>query len=305
MVFHKTFSKYFIQDSTLKDYLINHGNFSVFENTRKNLYNIDWRNYAQLTGLPPDNDAALKEHYIRTGQFLRYEIRFKPQKVSEYKKYLKSIAIVSGQTTAGSKTGAGFLYRNFNRPDEIYLITTNHLLSKENLESFKALFEVVDQTNEIISTTAEFKVIGRDIYTDIIVSMFDPNLFYNKTFGVDLRSYEPLSIDIESEISEGDKINIIGSIGSLDNKTLITGQIMDPHFNGSFITGAYSVPECLLIDVNVSTGLSGAPVFLEKNNKFSLVGMVILCFSVGDNGQYCVSLIGFTLEVIINNYQKL
>ena len=67
------------------------------------------------------------------------------------------------------KTGAGFLYRNVNRPNEIYLITTNHLLSKENLESFKALFEVVDQTNEIISTTAEFKVIGRDIYTDIIV----------------------------------------------------------------------------------------------------------------------------------------
>ena len=49
----------------------------------------------------------------------------------KYKKYLKSIAVVSGQTTAGSKTGAGFLYRNSNRQNEIYLITTNHLLSTQ------------------------------------------------------------------------------------------------------------------------------------------------------------------------------
>ena len=44
------------------------------------------------------------------------------------------------------------------------------------------------ETIRKISTTAEFKVIGRDIFTDIIVGIFDPNLFYNKTFNVDLTS---------------------------------------------------------------------------------------------------------------------
>ena len=67
----KSFSKYFIQDDTLNDYLINHGNFSIFKNTRKNLYNIDWENYSLITNLPNDNQSNLEEHFLRFGQFIR------------------------------------------------------------------------------------------------------------------------------------------------------------------------------------------------------------------------------------------
>ena len=75
----------------------------------------------------------------------------------------------------------------------LFLVTNSHLLSSENLESFFGIFEIVDNSGITKSVTAEFKVIGRDIFTDILVGKFDPELFYNKTFDVNLDEYIPIN----------------------------------------------------------------------------------------------------------------
>ena len=51
------------------------------------------------------------------------------------------------------------------------------------------------------------------------------------------------------------------------------------------------------MDIRVTEGLSGAPVFLERNNVFSLIGMVIA--TIGSNGQYTVALNSFTIETVV------
>jgi hypothetical protein len=90
--------------------------------------------------------------------------------------------------------GAGFLYKDNNNPNNIYCVSCNHLLDSENLETFKASFEIFDYTNNIISQTAEFKIIGRDIFTDVIVGLYDPELSYNKVYNVDLSDFEKLKL---------------------------------------------------------------------------------------------------------------
>ena len=302
-----SFSKYFIQDPTLNEYLVLYGNFSIFRNTRKNIYNINWIHYASITGLPADNQNFLEEHYLRNGQFNRLLIQYIQDPINTFEKFFKSLAICSGNQNSTSSKGVGFLYKNLNRPEDIYLVTNNHLLNNDNLESFFGIFEMIDNSNETISTTAEFRVIGRDIYTDVLVGIFDSNLFYNKTFEVDLSGYEPIQINMDVHLKENLEVCIIGSIGAIDNRTIINGKLMDAQYNGSFIANSYSIPECLFIDINTDKGLSGAPVLIQISNQFNLIGMV--CARIGTNNNYTIALNNFTLNTvinsIINNYEEI
>ena len=304
--FPKSFDKYFIEVPDIRNYLVQYGNFSIFSNTKKNLNNIDWDDYSKITNLP-NEQSVLEEHYIRDGQFIRYPVKYIQKALNEYDIFFKSLAIVGGDHMSKSKTGVGFLYKYKDRPTDIYLITNSHILSNENLESFFGIFEIVDNSNETKSTTAEFKVIGRDKYTDILVGIFDPELFYNKTFNVDLSDYKPIEINLDIDIEENSDVSVIGSLGSIDNRVTLNGKIMDPKYNGSFIANSYSVPECLFIDINIDKGLSGAPVLVKRSNKYNLVGMIVGSFA--DNKSFTIALNNFSLISVVNpiiqNYEVL
>ena len=295
----KSFSKYFIQDPTLNEYLVNHGNFSIFYHTKKSIHNIDWENYAELSGYVGQSKDILEENYIINGQFVRYPIKFLQEPLDEFSEFSKSLAIVSGNQISTSSTGVGFLYKNINKPNNIYLITNDHILSSDNLESFFGIFEIVNNSNKTISTTAEFKVIGRDKFTDILIGLFDPELFYNKTFNVDLSDYKPIDVNLNLNIKKNDVITVIGSIGSIDNRTAIEGRIMDPKYNGTFTDNSYSIPECYLMDINVDNGLSGSPVLIKESDKFNLVGLLVC--RIGTNYNYAVAINNFTLKTVISS----
>ena len=55
--------------------------------------------------------------------------------------------------------------------ENIYVVTCDHLLGNDNLTSFFASFNTVDNTRTNVSTTAEFRVVGRDRFTDILVGI--------------------------------------------------------------------------------------------------------------------------------------
>ena len=83
-------------------------------------------------------------------KFVRYPIKFLQEPLDEFSEFSKSLAIVSGNQISTSSTGVGFLYKNINKPNNIYLITNDHILSSDNLESFFGIFEIVNNSNKTI-----------------------------------------------------------------------------------------------------------------------------------------------------------
>ena len=129
-----------------------------------------------------------------------------------------------------------------------------------------ASFSIYNNTRDNITTKALFKVIGRDMLTDICVGVYDPELPYNKTFKPDLSPYKKLTIDLTSKYKIGDNVYTCGNIERLDNNTVIKGSIMDPNYGGSFIMTPSGSPECLLLNIDTCGGISGSPIFEENND---------------------------------------
>ena len=285
--------KYFIQSADLNNYLVNYSVNCIFNNSNKSLNNIDYKYYSELANIQEESLENIKENYIRKGQFIQYELKFIYPELNNIQKIIKSVGVVNT-----GNIGAGFLYTHYNNPNLIYLITCNHLITSANLETFRASFELFDYTNESITTSAEFKVIGRDIHSDVLVGLFDPELSYNKVFNIDLTPYKKLKIDINSILRIGDEVDVIGHIGRLDNRTFLNGKIMDPNFTGSFIENSYIIPNSVLVDLHINEGISGSPLFLSKNNELSVSG--IINGKVGNNQQYTVALNPFILQSVIS-----
>ena len=183
------FRKYFIQTPELKDYLINYSINSIFI-IQKIYIILIILTIVKMSILILKMELISFEHYIIYGQFQQIPIKFINDDSNKYDKITSSIAIVKA-----SLNGAGFLYKHYNNPGNIYLVTCNHILGNNNLETIKASFEVVNDTNEISAKTAEFRIIGRDIFSDIVVAQFDPELAYNKIFDVDLSDFVQLQIN--------------------------------------------------------------------------------------------------------------
>ena len=293
------FKKYFIQTSDLNEYLIKYSVNSIFENSKKNVNNINYEYYAELANITGETLENIKEHYIRKGQFIQYPLRFIYPELTKYEKVINSIGVVNT-----GNIGAGFLYTHYNSPNLTYLITCNHLLANNNLDTFKASFEIYNYTNQIITTTAEFMIIGRDTFSDVIVGLFNPELPYNKIFNINLTEYTPLKIDINSLLTIGNEVDIVGHVGELDNRTFLSGKIMDPNYSGAFNENSNLIPGSILIDIHLNEGISGSPLFLNKDNELSLIGMI--SGKTGTNQQYAIALNSFilqsTISQIIENY---
>ena len=300
------FRKYFIQSPELKNYLINHSVNSIFFNSEKNIYNFDFIDYSKKKGIDFNNGIDfIYENFIIYGQFEQIEVKFIPNSLNKYESVTSSVAVVKADGI-----GVGFLYNHYNHPGDIYCITCNHLLGNNNLETFKASFELVDNTNQINAQTAEFRIVGRDIFSDIVVGIFDPEMAYNKIYNIDLTIYKTLTLNTTVPLQLGDPVDLVGHIGYLDNRSFLTGRIIDPKYAGSFFKSGFYIPESVLIDMNIMKGVSGSPLFIEKNidgssaNKLSLAGMIVA--RLGTDNQYCIAISAFTLQStiskIIENY---
>jgi len=288
------FKKYFIQNNNLLDYLNKYSVTSIYKNVaQKNEHNIDYLDYAMKANLPSDiSERNAREHYIRYGQFTQTKINFVYPELTDAEKNKNSIA-----TIYADGTGAGFLYsNNSSKKDEIYCVTAAHNLSKGNLNTFMVSLSITDGTRNNVSTKAQFRVLGRDVYTDLLVGIFDPELPYNKTFNIDLSNYSPLRVDLTASYTIGETIYAIGTSTSVDNDALLEGVISDAHYSGDFGIQASFIPESLLLDLRAVKGISGAPIFKKNGNTRQVVGL-----AVGMYGKYTIALSAFMLDNLVTN----
>ena len=288
------FKEYFIQTERLLDYMSKYGVTSIWKNVCvKNEYNINYLAYAEDNNLPTDNLENAREHYLRWGQFKQIEIKFIEKQLTTVENNMNSTcSIFTGKTI-----GTGFLYKNKDDDPNIYIVTCSHIIDKTNLSTIKATFGINDNSRNNNTATAEFRVMGRDIFTDIMIAVYDPELPYNKSFKPDLSIYTPLRINLTSDYKIGENTYSIGNLGMSDNSSLISGRIIDPHYHGDFYPESTYIPESILINFIGNGGLSGAPIFKENNDK-EVVGILLGSIK---NGTYAVGLSSFILENILTN----
>ena len=289
------FKKYFINqnEDELIDYMSQYGVSSNYKTTFKNEFSVNYAKYAKLYNLDPNNLVNAQEHYYRFGQFNQTVIEFNEKKSSSVLNNLSSICTIY----SSKGTSSGFLYKNKSSDKEIYIITCAHAIDKTNLSTFLVTFGLVDNSLKNTVTKAEFRVMGRDIFTDILVGVYDPSLPYNETFKPDLSPYRPFTIDLLNENNLGDDVYAIGNLGMSDNNALVKGTLIDNKYIGDFHPESTLIPDTLLIDMKGTNGLSGSPIFSDKDDT-KVIGMCI--GSIKDN-KFVTALTPFILDTLATN----
>jgi hypothetical protein len=306
------FVKYFIVNNEVEDYLVDYGVTSNDLDIFKNPKNIDWDSYAvKNTDLKSKDHEILKKHYYMYGQF---EIR--PFNFLQKTKILNSDLIINSTANIFSISGnkllsTGFLYSNGD--EKIYLVTCYHSISESNnLDILRASFSINTNVTNIEGNTifAEFRVIGYDIFSDVIIGLFDPNLPYNSSFNVDLSSYKGINLASKYSLNKGNDAFFIGNIGQIGNNVLLSGKIMNEKYNGNYLntTLFLGAPDSILIDTPCMSGISGSPIWIgnpeETDGKITCIGMINSCVKSTDtnNGtNFAQGVHGKILKMVINN----
>jgi hypothetical protein len=299
------FIKYFIQYPGLQEYLLRYSVTSIYSRVSNSYPNIDWNQYKALNSdLLYPTVPELQEHYIEYGQFEQRVITFIPTANSMISNKTRSIVSVMTEDV-GSASGflySGSSFNTINGTSHVYLVTCYHLISgSQNINSINATVNYFDSTqNKQVTNQLAFRIIGYDIYTDVLVALYDPTLDYNIQFNSDLNVNNIPVIDIDGMVNplKNDSVYTIGNIGTLATNVVIEGKLMDNKYRGDYnTTFVLGMPDSYLINFNVESGISGSPIFQENND--NCIGMIV--GTVGEKSQYALALSGYYLSAVAFN----
>lgn len=291
--------EYFITNINLSEYLLSSSIYSILEYEEKNFFNIDFQKYinnnADLNNL--DIEIA-KEHYLRNGQFeLRNINLFEYQKTS-IEKSREGICTIFLKNKIDSPLATGFLY-NYNDTNK-YIITCYHII--KNYRDQRYIHAIFENNNQ--STIAQFKIIGYDITSDIMVAIYDHTLNFNIVNNVNIYQYPSLIINNSYKTKVSEKVSLIGNISYDDNLSFIAGNVMNINYSGGFNIGpsADTIPESILIQTYGTPGMSGSPILRGDPldiNILECIGMLL--GALKDTNQVMVAIDGYLLDNIVQN----
>ena len=304
----EVFRKYFIQDPSLGNYLKSFAVTSTYANVDKSFPTIDFKKYqAANTDLVNFDNDTLIEHFYLHGQFERRPIPF-VKMINPLDKITGCVATIITETGSAS----GFLFNGGSEYDvvegktQLYIVTCYHLFENTlNKNVMKVLISYDDGTleyGESKTLKLEFKTVGYDIFTDICVGVYDPELDYNKVFNANLNVdlIPKLKIYNEEKIQLGDMICTVGNISTDDNLSYLEGTVIDPNFIGTFTdTFILGMPGSVLAEIHGAKGMSGSPIFVKKGTEYRCCGMINS--DIGNDNQYIVGINGFMMNLVVNN----
>jgi hypothetical protein len=313
------FEKYFIQTmknasgntvsnyNFLQNYLITNSVTSIYTRVTNSFPNIDWNAYVTSNrDLNYRTMTQFREHFLVNGQF---EQRTVPFGDNNYNETLQSKINSIIKVSSDDNQGTGFLFNGgvnsgINGVSQLYLVTCYHLIrDSPNQNTIFASVNYIDVSKadpEQVCRQLQFKIIGYDIFSDVLVGLYDENLDYNKAYNsnLDISKTPTLSIDGMSYIRKNEEVYTIGNIGTFDSNTILSGKLMNNAYNCDYNSTFYlGSPGSFLIQFNSEKGLSGSPIFKKNTNE--CIGMIN--GSVGENGKYTVSISNFYLSAIVNN----
>jgi hypothetical protein len=311
------FKKYFFQNVPgLEDYLLKNSVTSLYSRVSNSYPNIDWINYKkENSDLTYTTLYGLQEHYLEYGQFelrnITFHITTSTNVITE--KTRSTVTVLSNNKY--TKSGSGLLYNGstynvVNGKKCVYLITCYHLIKdSHNKNTINAKVNYFDSAkNKQISNILSFQIIGYDIFTDVLIGLYDPTLDYNKEFNSNLNidSIPVIDIDGNVDLEKNTEVYTIGNIGDIDTNAIISGKLINKEYRGNYKSSFYfGIPDSYLINFISEGGMSGSPIFIDNND--SCIGMLV--GSVGENSQYTVALSGYYLSIVvltaINKWHKL
>lgn len=245
----------------------------------RTLDTIDFTKYSALNFDLPNfsNTTLAKEHFISFGQFEQRILSFKTNYILPIQEARRGVASVFLKTKNDSPLSTGFLFKQIGNETDIYLITVYHLIAKYPDQRYLyAIFE----NDSVNNFSAQFRIIGYDTITDVMVAIYEPSLNYNQLFNVDWTKQVFLNIDYSYKAPPGEVVHLIGNIGFNDNLSTIQTVIMNDNYSGGFGVAGSSetMPNSLLLQFNTSHGTSGSPVLQGDPNgssKLNIIGMLI------------------------------
>jgi S1-C subfamily serine protease len=276
------FQQYFIPiTQELMNYIMSYSVYSYL----LTLDTIDFLQYLMLnTDLSHFTSINLaKEHFLSFGQFEQRILKFKDNillPIQNAKKGIGSIFIKIGND---SSSATGFLFKQNNN---IYLVTVYHLISDY---SDKRYLYAIFENDSINNFVAQFKIIGYDKATDILIGYYDDKLNYNQLSNIDFTKQIFLNIDYSYKILPGEVVYLIGNIGFNNNLSTIQTIVMNNNYSiGSNIEYINeTIPSSLLLQYNTKYIPSGAPILQGNpngNKTLNIIGMLIGSLYKGENG---------------------
>jgi hypothetical protein len=279
------FQKYFFPiDLSIVDYLTTYSVTSHNSLSGRSLDSIDFSQYpAKNFDLPDFSLDKAKEHFLTYGQFEYRTLVFKENTTKAIQRARRNVCSVFLKTKIDSPLATGFLYADTD--NNYYLITTYHLIEKFRDQRYLyAIFEN-DDTNNF---AAQFRIIGYDTITDIMMAIYDPELNYNQLFNVDFSKQELLKINYSYRQTAGEKLYFIGNTGFNDNLSTVETVVMNENYSGGFMIGnsVETMPSSILLQFSANHGSSGAPVIKGDPNgsePMEIVGMLIGALKEADS----------------------
>lgn len=274
------FQKYFLPvTENLINYITTYSVSSHNSLSDRTLNTIDFTKYSALNFDLPNfaNPTIAKEHFISFGQFEQRILAFKTNNLLPIQEARKGVASVFLKTKNDSPLSTGFLFKQIGNETDIYLITVYHLIAKYPDQRYLyAIFE----NDAVNNFSAQFRIIGYDTITDVMVAIYEPSLNYNQLFQVDWSKQVFLNIDYSYKAPPGEVVHLIGNIGFNDNLSTIQTVIMNDNYSGGFGVAGSSetMPNSLLLQFSTSHGTSGSPILQGDPNgssKLNIIGMLI------------------------------
>jgi hypothetical protein len=281
---YEPFKKYFIlsNKNLLKNYLLDYSVTSVLNYSNHNLNNIDFIK----SNLNIDD-------YLINDQFKQLPIYF----INKNNDYTTIAKQSSCSFITKNSYSSGFLYDH--EDGNLYIVSTYHGVV-DDIDEFYiwASFQYNDPNNyNNISITAQFRIIGIDIRSDIVIAIYDPNLEFNKEFNVDLSPYKPLKINRKHVVSDGDDVVLIGNSYKTAIQHVVLGKVIDSIYAGSEKESIRNYS--YLIQTYLSVGMSGSPIlYKNNNNELSLIGMINT--KLTQSPQLCIGVQNYILYNILN-----
>jgi S1-C subfamily serine protease len=306
--------KYFLFVNNLEDYLIKYSITSDLSFEYKYPNNIDYVSYGEMnTDLLTKDITTLKDHYIHYGQFELRTFKYNTKSPTNYDILQSSIGNVV--SIDSSKIGTGFLY-NYVGDNKRYFITCYHMIKDVNvINIIRASFSSKnsnDMLDEGINTTADFRVVGYDRFSDVLVALYDPTLEYNinQNNATLINMLPSLLFDNLYDLKIDEEVKYIGNMGFDDNSSLLSGKIIDNNYNGSFHTTIIGTAASLLIQSLTANGFSGSPICVgnmaNNDGNIKCVGMLNSSISNDRYTQAISSKIGINIIsniiLIYNNF---
>ena len=296
--------KYFVYFENLESYLIQYCVTSDLSYEYKYPNNINYESYREMNeDLKSFSIPFLKNHYLHYGQFEIRTFLYDVKPLTNYDLIQSSLSTV--YTVSDERIGSGFLF-DYNDGKK-YLVTCFHILKSSNINIIRGNFSYKNSYNtleETISVTADFRVLGYDRFTDILVGVYDPTLNYNvfQNNSEEINKLKSLKIDNLYNLKVGEEVSYIGNIGYDDTASLLIGTLIDNNYAGGFGTSIFGSPQSLIIETSTAGGFSGSPICIgdmkSTDGNFKCVG--ILNSSISED-RYTQAIGGrFSINVISN-----